>query len=79
MAYIDMEIDTASPATPNPIFAALRAMDQLQPGQVLKITTNSAGVVGQFERVCQQLGYHLLEMIDWEDEFTLLVQKALRH
>ncbi len=79
MAYIDMDIDTTNPVTPNPIFAALRAMDKLLPGQVLKITTNNAGVVGQFERVCQQLGYQLLEMIDFEDEYTLLVKKATRH
>jgi TusA-related sulfurtransferase len=79
MAYIDMDIDTTNPVTRNPIISALRAMDKLLPGQVLKITTNSAGVVGQFERVCQQLGYQLLEMIDFEDEYTLLVKKATRH
>ena len=79
MAYIDMEIDTINPVTTNPIFAALRAMDKLKPGQVLKITTNKAGVVGQFEKVCQELGYQLMEIIDWEDEYTLLVKKSLRH
>ena len=79
MAYIDMDIDTTDMVATNPIVSALRAMEKLRPGQVLKITTNSAGVVGQFERVCQQLGYQLMEMIDFEDEYTLLVKKALRH
>lgn len=79
MTYIDMEIDTINQVTPNPIFSALRAMDKLRPGQVLKFTTNATGALKQFERLCRQLGCYLIEIVDFEDEHTLLVKKALRH
>lgn len=79
MACIDMEIDTVNLVTPSPIFSALRAMDKLQPGQVLKITTHEASSVTTFERLCRQLGYNLMEIVQWDDEYTLLVQKATRH
>lgn len=77
MAYIDMEIDTANLITLKPILSALRAMDKLKPGQVLKITTYGAKSVSNFEKLCQQLGHKLMEIVNWDDEYTLLVKKAI--
>ena len=79
MAYIDMEVDTDILVTPQPLLSTLRAMDKLQPGQVLKITTYTADSVNNLMKLCQQMGYSLLEAVDWGDEFTLLVKKLLRH
>lgn len=79
MAFIDMEIDGGDFITPGPLFSALRAMDKLKPGQVLRITSNEATSVSQFAHLCQQLGYKLLESISWGDEFTLLIRKGLSH
>jgi len=79
MAYIDMEINGTDLITPGPFFSALRAMDKLKPGQVLKITTNEATSVNLFERLCLQLGYKLMESVAWNNEYTLLIKKALRH
>lgn len=77
MAYIDLEIEGGDLVTPGPLFTALRAMDQLKPGQVLKITSNEATSVSLFARLCYQLGYKLMESIAWDDEFTLLIRKGV--
>jgi len=74
-----MEIDNVNLLAPQPLLSTLRAMDKLKPGQVLKITTHEAGAVNNLVRLCQQLGYKLMEIVDWEDEYTLLVKKAWRH
>lgn len=74
-----MEIDNVNLLAPLPLLSPLRAMDKLKPVQVLKITTHEAGAVNNLVRLYQQLGYKLMEVVDWEDEYTLLVKKTWRH
>ena len=75
MAYFDKEIDALTLA-PQPLLNALQALDKLKPGQVLKITTYSAKTLRTFELFCQQLGHKLLEIVDWNGEYTLMVKKT---
>ena len=75
MAYIDMELNVEHMTAPKPLMKALRAIDALLPGQVLKVTTSEQKSIGNFESMCQQLGHKLIEIIDWDGEYTLLVQK----
>ena len=75
MAYIDMELNAEHMPAPMPLMKALRAIDAMLPGQVLKVTTSAAESISNFEQMCRQLGHKLLEIIDWDGEYTLLVQK----
>jgi len=76
MAYIDMELNAQNMTSPQPMVHALRAMDNLQTGQVLKVTTNEPRSISNFEAMCYQLGHKLMEIVDWNGEYTLLVRKA---
>ena len=76
MAYIDMEINAQNMQSPLPMVKALRAIEAMNSGQVLKITTNEPRSIGNFEAMCYQLGHKLMEVIDWDGEYTLLVKKA---
>ena len=75
MAYIDMELNAENMPAPMPLMKALRAIDTMLPGQVLKVTTSAADSINNFENMCRQLGHKLIEIIDWNGEYTLLVQK----
>lgn len=75
MAYIDMELNAENMPAPMPLMKALRAIDSMLPGQVLKITTSAADSISNFENMCRLLGHKLIEIIDWNGEYTLLVQK----
>jgi len=76
MAYIDMEINTLNLKSPQPMVKALRAIDSMRSGQVLKVTTDEPLSISNFEAMCLQLGHKLMEIIDWDGEYTLLVKKA---
>ena len=76
MAYIDMELNAQNMPSPQPMLQTLRAMDQLTAGQVLKVTTNEPRSISNFEAMCGQLGHKIMEIIDWDGEYTFLLQKA---
>ena len=76
MAYIDMEINAQNMKSPQPLVKALRAIERMHSGQVLKVTTDEPRSIGNFEAMCCQLGHKLMEIIDWDGEYTLLVKKA---
>lgn len=76
MAYIDMEINTQDLKSPQPLVRALRAIDRMNSGQVLQVTTDGPLSISSFEDMCAQLGHKLMETIDWDGEYTLLIKKA---
>jgi len=76
MAYIDMELNAQNMTSPQPMVQTLRAMDQLLAGQILKVTTNEPRSIPNFEAMCYQLGHKLMEIVDWDGEYTFLLQKA---
>ena len=76
MATIDREIEVYKVKSPQPMVKALRAIDELHSGQVLKLTTDEPHSISNIETMCRQLGHRLMEIIDWNGEYTLLVKKA---
>lgn len=76
MAYIDMELNAQNMTSPQPMVQTLRAMDQLTAGQVLKVTTTEPRSIPNFEAMCSQLGHKIMQIIDWDGEYTFLLQKA---
>ena len=76
MAFIDMEINAQNMISPQPMVKALRAIEHMASGQILKVTTDEPRSITNFEAMCSQLGHKLMETIDWNGEYTLLVKKA---
>ena len=76
MAYIDMEINAQNLPAPQPMVKALRAIEGMASGQVLKVTTDEPLSISNFEAMCLQLGHKLMEIVDWDGEYTLLVKKV---
>ncbi|VAW91097.1 hypothetical protein MNBD_GAMMA21-2106 [hydrothermal vent metagenome] len=76
MAYIDMELNAQNMTSPQPMVQTLRAMDQLSAGQVLKVTTTEPRSIPNFEAMCAQLGHKIMQIIDWDGEYTFLLQKV---
>mgnify|MGYP001824638899 CR=1 FL=1 len=76
MAYIDKEINAENMKSPQSMVKALRAIEHMNSGQVLKVTTDEARSISNFEAMCYQLGHKLMEVIDLDGEYTLLVKKA---
>ena len=75
MAYIDMDLNFEHLSAPKPLMQALGAIDALLPGQVLKVTTCEARAIRNFASMCRSLGHKLLEIVAWDGEYTLLVEK----
>ena len=76
MACIDMELDAHNLNSAQPMLQTLRALEKLMPGQILKVTTTEPRSVSIFEQMCVQLGHKLMQIIDWDGEYTFLLQKA---
>ena len=76
MAFIDMEINAQNMTSPQPMVKALRAIEHMASGRILKVTTDEPRSISNFEAMCSQLGHKLMEIIDWDGEYTLLVKKA---
>ena len=75
MAYIDMDLNFEQLSAQKLLRQALRAIDALLPGQVLKVTGREASTIGSFANICRTLGHKLIETVAWDDEYTLLVEK----
>lgn len=76
MPYIDMEVNAQNLKSPQPMMKALWAIEKMKSGQVLKVTTDEPRSISNFEAMCTQLGHKLMEIIDWDGEYTLLVKKV---
>jgi tRNA 2-thiouridine synthesizing protein A len=75
MPCIDMEVNAQNLKSPQPMMKALWAIEKMKSGQVLKVTTDEPRSISNFEAMCTQLGHKLMEIIDWDGEYTLLVKK----
>lgn len=56
----DQELDCKGLLCPLPVYQAARAMDALQPGQVLRVECTDRGSLKDFEAFARQRGHTLL-------------------
>lgn len=61
---VAMEIDARAQARPMPLLLAGRAMDRLQPGEVLRVLTRGAGIDTDFQAFARCTGHQLLAQHD---------------
>jgi tRNA 2-thiouridine synthesizing protein A len=75
MFSISKELNTRFLNPAQPVLRTLRAMDSLESGQVLKLTTTEHDAIRNMETLCQQTGLVLMQYMDWDGEFTFYIRK----
>ena len=76
MTTADMELDARGLNCPLPILRAKKSINELAPGQVLRIVATDPGSVKDFEAFSKQTGNELLESTEENGEFVYLIKKA---
>ena len=76
MTNADMELDARGLNCPLPILRAKKSINELAPGQVLRIVATDPGSVKDFEAFSKQTGNDLLESTEENGEFVYLIKKA---
>ena len=76
MTNADMELDARGLNCPLPILRAKKSINELSPGQVLRIVATDPGSVKDFEAFSKQTGNELLESTEENGEFVYLIKKA---
>ncbi len=71
----DKEIDCIGLYCPEPIFRVRTAMDELEKGQVLKVTADDPAAEEDLKRLSKRLGHVILEITHDGDEVTLVIRK----
>ncbi|MGW8248097.1 MAG: sulfurtransferase TusA family protein [Acidiferrobacterales bacterium] len=76
MSKVDMELDARGLNCPLPILRAKKSINEMAPGQVLRIVATDPGSVKDFEAFSKQTGNELLETSEENGEFIYLIKKA---
>lgn len=76
MSNVDMELDARGLNCPLPILRAKKSINEMAPGQVLRIVATDPGSVKDFEAFSKQTGNELLETSEENGEFIYLIKKA---
>ena len=76
MSDFDAELDARGLNCPLPILRAKKAINDLGPGQVLKVVATDPGSVKDFEAFCKQTGHELLASEEAGGEFIFRIKKA---
>lgn len=76
MFTISKELDTRFLNPAQPILRTLRAIDDLESGQVLKLTTTERNAIEDMEMLCNKTGLVLMQYMDWNGEYTFFIRKS---
>lgn len=69
------ELDVRGLNCPMPILLTRRAMDAIEPGQVLKVTATDPVAPGDFRAYARQTGNELLESSESSGVYVFLLRK----
>jgi TusA-related sulfurtransferase len=72
----DVELDAKGLRCPMPIMKATRAIKEMKPGQILKITATDPGSKRDFEGWAKNGGHTLLEVKEENDVYTYTIRKG---
>ena len=71
----DKEIDCIGLFCPEPIFRTRTALDELENGEILKVTADDPAAEEDLKRLAKRLGYEVLDITHDGDEVTLYIKK----
>lgn len=72
---VDKEIDCVGLYCPEPIFRTRTALDNMEKGEVLKVTADDPAAEEDLTRLAKRLGHEIIEITHDGDEVTLLIKK----
>ena len=72
---IDKDLDARGLNCPLPILRAKKALNDMQSGQILRITATDPGSVKDFQAFCKQTGNELLSQTEANKEFVVLMKR----
>jgi tRNA 2-thiouridine synthesizing protein A len=75
MLNSDMELDARGLNCPLPILRAKKSINELAPGQTLRVLTTDPGSVKDFEAFSKQTGNELLQSGERNGEFEFFIKK----
>ncbi len=73
--HIDRELDARGLNCPRPILRTKKCLNDMIPGQVLKVVATAPGSVRDFQAFSKQTGNQLLTATESGGEFLFLVKK----
>lgn len=73
-AQFDQELDCSGLACPMPILKTKKAIDSLQPGQVLKMTATDPGSLPDIEAWTSKTGHELVSHEKDGDKFVFYIK-----
>lgn len=76
MTEVAQKLDARGLNCPLPILRTRKAINQLEIGQVLEVTSSDPGSVKDMESFCVQTGNHLISSGEAESAFVFLIEKA---
>lgn len=76
MSDVTKELDTTGLNCPMPILRAKKALKDLQPGDILRVTATDPGSVKDFEAFAKQTGNELLDSLTEGDTFIYRLKKG---
>lgn len=76
MTDVASELDARGLNCPLPILKAKKALNAINPSEVLRIIATDPGSVKDFEAFCNQTGHELVESAEADGEFTFLIKKS---
>ncbi len=71
----DKDLDARGLNCPLPILRAKKALNDMQSGQILRITATDPGSVKDFQAFCKQTGNELLSQTEENKEFIVLMKR----
>jgi tRNA 2-thiouridine synthesizing protein A len=71
----DKELDARGLNCPLPILRCKKALNEMSPGQVLKILATDPGAVKDFQAFSKQTGNHLLLSEEHDREYLFYMKK----
>ena len=71
----DKEVDCVGLFCPEPIFRTRTALDEMEKGQILKVTADDPGAESDLKNLAKRLGYEVIEITHDGDEVTLYIKK----
>ncbi|MEC2133417.1 sulfurtransferase TusA family protein [Brevibacillus centrosporus] len=71
----DITVDTKGMACPMPIVKAKKALDNLEPGQIMEVVSTDKGSVNDFQAWVKQTNHELVHYVEENGVFTFYVKK----
>ena len=75
VSEFNQEVDATGLNCPLPILRCKKALNTMESGQVLKITSTDGGSLKDFAAFCKQTGDDLLSSKEAESVYTFLIKK----